>query len=159
VFHPAFDSLRNRVADARRSGDLYFATLISQETINQETINSCFSDASAILNSGRIYHHVRYAVGLPFASHESSSRMCPGGRQVDHLAPACPAWVVVAGGNRRANGSQFASPSESPNAEGRVWRKRRRQAHGSLHSPCHTIAPWRVACHPLFTPNFGQAFG
>jgi len=48
VFYPAFDSVRNRVADARRSGDLYFAPWISQETIN-----SCFGNASAILSSGQ----------------------------------------------------------------------------------------------------------
>jgi len=51
VFHPAFDSLRNRVAQARQSGDLYFATLLSQETIH-----SCFGDAREILNFARIYN-------------------------------------------------------------------------------------------------------
>lgn len=51
MFHPAFDSLRNRVSQVRRDGDLYFATLLSKQTIE-----SGFGDASSILNSARIYN-------------------------------------------------------------------------------------------------------
>lgn len=51
MFHPAFDSLRHRVAHARQCGDLYFAALISQETID-----SGFGNASGILNSARVYN-------------------------------------------------------------------------------------------------------
>ena len=45
------DSLRSRVQHARRCGDLYFASLISKETID-----SVFGDASSILNRARIYN-------------------------------------------------------------------------------------------------------
>lgn len=48
--HQSFDSFRNRVEHARRSGDLYFASLVSKETIA-----SVFGDASGILDSARIY--------------------------------------------------------------------------------------------------------
>lgn len=44
------DSFRTRVAHVRRSDDLYFASLLSQETIR-----SVFDDASEILDSARIY--------------------------------------------------------------------------------------------------------
>ena len=50
MFHPAFDSFRNRIAHARQCGDLYFASLISKETID-----SVFGEASGILNSARVY--------------------------------------------------------------------------------------------------------
>ncbi len=45
-----FDSFRNRVHRARLCGDLYFASLISKETIA-----SGFGEASAILGSARVY--------------------------------------------------------------------------------------------------------
>ena len=50
MFHPAFDSFRGRIAKARQSGDLYFASLLTRETIA-----SAFGEASAILDSARIY--------------------------------------------------------------------------------------------------------
>lgn len=48
--HQSFDSFRNRVHHARRSGDLYFASLLSKETIE-----SVFGDATSILNAARVY--------------------------------------------------------------------------------------------------------
>ncbi len=48
--HQPFDSLRNRVQHARQCGELYFASLISRETIE-----SVFGDATHLLGSGRIY--------------------------------------------------------------------------------------------------------
>jgi hypothetical protein len=50
VYRPKLDSFRNRVRQARQTGDLYFASLISKECIE-----SIFGEASAILNSARIY--------------------------------------------------------------------------------------------------------
>lgn len=49
--HVPFDSFRNRVHHARRCGDLYFASLISKETIE-----SIFGGATAILGSARVYN-------------------------------------------------------------------------------------------------------
>jgi hypothetical protein len=95
MFHPAFDSFRNRVKQARDCGDLYFAVLISKECIE-----SVFGEASAILNSARVYdtavtvwvflsqvmsiHHgcvlavtklitYRVAIGLPACSPETGA--------------------------------------------------------------------------------------
>lgn len=48
---PNFNSLRARVEQARCSGDLFFASLISSKTIQ-----SVFGDASAVLDSARIYN-------------------------------------------------------------------------------------------------------
>lgn len=42
--HVPFDSFRNRVHRARQCGDLYFAALISKETIE-----SVFGEATSIL--------------------------------------------------------------------------------------------------------------
>ena len=50
MFHSNLGSLRSRVAEARANGDLYFAHLLSRETIS-----SVFGDASRIRNSARIY--------------------------------------------------------------------------------------------------------
>lgn len=44
-------SLRSRIMQARRSGDLYFASLLSRETIV-----SVFGDASGVLDSARVYN-------------------------------------------------------------------------------------------------------
>lgn len=49
--HHPFDSFRSRVQHARQHGDLYFAALISKETIA-----SAFGKASAILDSARVYN-------------------------------------------------------------------------------------------------------
>ena len=49
--HQSFGSFRSRVHHARRCGDLYFASLISKETIE-----SVFGPASAILNSARVFN-------------------------------------------------------------------------------------------------------
>ena len=49
--HHPFDSFRSRVQHARQHGDLYFAALISKETIA-----SVFGKASAILDSARVYN-------------------------------------------------------------------------------------------------------
>ena len=49
MFRP-FDSLRHRVAEARNNDSLFFASLISEETIE-----SVFGDAKAILDSAQIY--------------------------------------------------------------------------------------------------------
>ena len=49
-YHP-FDSLHSRVRHARQSGELYFASLISKETIE-----SVFGEATSILGGGRIYN-------------------------------------------------------------------------------------------------------
>ncbi len=46
-----FDSFRNRVHHARQCGDLYFASLISRQTIE-----SVFGSATAILGSARLYN-------------------------------------------------------------------------------------------------------
>lgn len=51
MFHPEFHSFRARIAQARQSGDLYFASIL-----DRETIASVFGDASGILDSARIYH-------------------------------------------------------------------------------------------------------
>jgi len=51
VCHQPFESFRNRVHHARQSGDLYFASLISKETIE-----SIFGEASDILGSARVYN-------------------------------------------------------------------------------------------------------
>ncbi len=48
--HVSFDSLRSRVHHARQCGDLYFASLISKETIEQ-----AFGEATSILGSARVY--------------------------------------------------------------------------------------------------------
>ncbi|MBW3598958.1 MAG: hypothetical protein KY475_17005 [Planctomycetes bacterium] len=45
-----FDSFRRRIADARRDNQLFFASLISEETIA-----STFGSATAKLDSARIY--------------------------------------------------------------------------------------------------------
>ena len=45
-----FDSFRNRVAAARESGQLFFAALLPTEHLE-----SAFGQASAILDSARIY--------------------------------------------------------------------------------------------------------
>ncbi|WP_299205151.1 hypothetical protein [uncultured Amphritea sp.] len=49
--HHPFDSFRRRVHHARQCGDLYFASLISKETIE-----SVFGEASSILGAARIYN-------------------------------------------------------------------------------------------------------
>lgn len=49
--HVPFDSFRSRVHHARQSGDLYFASLISKETIEL-----AFGDATSILGSARVYN-------------------------------------------------------------------------------------------------------
>ena len=49
--HQSFSSFRSRVHHARQCGDLYFASLISKETIE-----SVFGQASAILDSARVYN-------------------------------------------------------------------------------------------------------
>ena len=49
MFRP-FDTLRHRVAEARSNDSLFFATLISEKTIE-----SVFGDAKAILDSAQIY--------------------------------------------------------------------------------------------------------
>lgn len=49
--HVPFDSFRNRVRHARQCGDLYFASLISKETIE-----SVFGEATSILGSARVYN-------------------------------------------------------------------------------------------------------
>jgi hypothetical protein len=49
--HQSFDSFRNRVHHARRCGDLYFASLISKETIE-----AVFGDATSILGAARVYN-------------------------------------------------------------------------------------------------------
>ena len=49
--HRPFESFRSRVHHARQSGDLFFASLISRETIE-----SIFGEASAILGSARVYN-------------------------------------------------------------------------------------------------------
>ncbi len=50
MFHPQFHSFRARVAHARKSGDLYFASLL-----DRQTIATVFGEASDILDSGRVY--------------------------------------------------------------------------------------------------------
>jgi hypothetical protein len=49
--HQSFDSFRNRVHHARRCGDLYFASLISKETIE-----AVFGDATSIHGAARVYN-------------------------------------------------------------------------------------------------------
>lgn len=49
--HVPFDSLRSRVHHARQCGDLYFASLISKETIE-----AVFGEATSILDSARVYN-------------------------------------------------------------------------------------------------------
>lgn len=49
--HHPFDSFRSRVHQARKCGDLYFASLISQETIE-----SVFGKATSILGAARVYN-------------------------------------------------------------------------------------------------------
>lgn len=49
--HHPFDSFRSRVHHARQSGDLYFASLISKETIE-----SVFGEATSILGAARVYN-------------------------------------------------------------------------------------------------------
>ncbi len=49
--HHPFDSFRSRVHHARQSGDLYFASLVSKETIE-----SVFGEATSILGSARVYN-------------------------------------------------------------------------------------------------------
>ena len=49
--HQSFSSFRSRVHHARQCGDLFFASLISKETIE-----SVFGQASAILDSARVYN-------------------------------------------------------------------------------------------------------
>jgi hypothetical protein len=51
VCHQSFSSFRSRVHHARQCGDLFFASLISKETIE-----SVFGQASAILDSARVYN-------------------------------------------------------------------------------------------------------
>lgn len=48
--HHSFDSFRQRVHRARQCGDLYFASLISKETIE-----STFGEATSILGAARVY--------------------------------------------------------------------------------------------------------
>ncbi len=60
MFYSPLGSLGSRVAQARRCGDLYFATLLSQETISL-----VFGEASAILGAARIYNTSVF-VGVPF---------------------------------------------------------------------------------------------
>lgn len=48
--HQSFDSFRNRVHHARQCGELYFASLISKETIE-----STFGEATSILGAARVY--------------------------------------------------------------------------------------------------------
>ncbi|WP_160168446.1 IS4 family transposase [Novipirellula maiorica] len=49
--HPNFNSLRSRVEQARRSSDPFLLSLISKKTIQ-----AVFGDASAVLDSARIYN-------------------------------------------------------------------------------------------------------
>jgi IS4 transposase len=51
VSHHPFDSFRSRVRHARQCGDLYFASLISKETIE-----SVFGKATSVLGAARIYN-------------------------------------------------------------------------------------------------------
>jgi len=51
VCHHSYGSFRNRVHQARQSGDLYFASLISKETIA-----SVFGEATSILDAARVYN-------------------------------------------------------------------------------------------------------
>lgn len=48
--HQSFDSFRNRVHQARQCGELYFASLISKETIE-----STFGVATSTLGAARVY--------------------------------------------------------------------------------------------------------
>ncbi|TWU31397.1 FYVE zinc finger domain-containing protein [Novipirellula artificiosorum] len=48
--HVPFDSFRSRVHHARQCGDLYFASLITKETIE-----SAYGKATSILRSARVY--------------------------------------------------------------------------------------------------------
>lgn len=49
--HHPYDSFRHRVQHVRQCGDLYFASLISKETIE-----SVFGDTTSILGSARVYN-------------------------------------------------------------------------------------------------------
>ncbi|QDS91803.1 Transposase DDE domain protein [Roseimaritima multifibrata] len=49
--YQSFDSFRNRVHHARQCGDLYFASLLSKETIA-----SAFGEATSILDAARVYN-------------------------------------------------------------------------------------------------------
>lgn len=49
--HVPFDSFRSRVHHARQCGDLYFASLISKETIE-----SVFGEATSIRGSAGVYN-------------------------------------------------------------------------------------------------------
>jgi hypothetical protein len=49
MFRP-FDTLRHRVAEARKNDSLFFASLLSEKTIE-----SVFGDAKAILDSAQVY--------------------------------------------------------------------------------------------------------
>jgi putative transposase len=51
VYPPVFSSLRRRIAEARQSRDLYFASLLDRETIAES-----FGEASGVLDSARIYN-------------------------------------------------------------------------------------------------------
>jgi len=51
VYQSTFSSFRTRIAQARQSGDLYFASLL-----DRQTISSAFGDASGILDSARTYN-------------------------------------------------------------------------------------------------------
>jgi hypothetical protein len=51
MYPPLLGSFRQRMAEARQSGDLYFASLL-----DRQTIASVFDDASGILDSARIYN-------------------------------------------------------------------------------------------------------
>lgn len=50
MYQPAFSSFRSRIAQARQSGELYFASLL-----DRQTIDSVFGEASGILDSARTY--------------------------------------------------------------------------------------------------------
>lgn len=51
MYPPVLGSFRLRIAEARQSGDLYFASLL-----DRQTIASAFGEASGILDSARIYN-------------------------------------------------------------------------------------------------------
>jgi putative transposase len=51
VLQPVFSSFRTRIAQARQSGELYFASLL-----DQQTIGSVFGEASEVLDSARTYN-------------------------------------------------------------------------------------------------------
>lgn len=75
-----FDSVRRRIAEARRNDRLFFAALISPETIA-----SIFGSATAILDSARIYT-TSVTVGFSLAGPSRGSWMCASRDAFDHVS-------------------------------------------------------------------------